>query len=145
MRSAANIQLKVICIPIFEMSHLHDVYQNGTPTNEEQLTKINRCVHSTKQATKSFRLSASVLRYGVPDGSPYRRNLTRLYRSRIAANRRANRPCKTVLNRRRTSYQISFAPPYRDCIYLGSGPEVAKCVSYTIRTALIQFGTINEI
>lgn len=110
--------------------------QYGTPTNEDQLIKINRCVHSTKEATNRLG-SASVLRYGVPDGRPYRRNLTRQYRSRIAANRRANRPCKTFSNQRRTSYQISVAPPYRDCIDLGSGPEVAKCVSYTVRTALI--------
>lgn len=63
-------------------------------------------------------------------GRPYRRNRTRQYRKRNAANRRANRRRKTFSSLRRTSYQISFAPPYRDCIDLGSGPEVAKFVSH---------------
>lgn len=58
----------------------------------------------------------------------YRRNRTRQCHKRNAANR----PSTTFLTRRRTSYQISFAPPYRDCIDLGSGPEVSKCVRTTL-------------
>lgn len=98
-------------------------------------------MHSTKEAVLNrvgFSFGSTI---EVPGGRPYRRNQMRQYRSRIAANHRVNQPCKTFSNRRRTSYQKSVAPPYRDCIDLGLGPEVGN----VCHLFLTETGTINSI